>query len=117
MWKDEKMEEVDPKELFAYFKKYMEQARAHRMYVLDTGRGFTKQAFSASLWKYMITHPEESRPLITELLGEKGIVMTENLWKSYLVVKSRFFLTVGSKNRFLRDNGVEGFEPEEIYDL
>ena len=111
------MEEA--KEIFDYFVKYQEQARAHRLYNAFSGKTRSKQMFTRFLWMYIVTHEEEARPVIRDLLGERGIVLTDVIWKSYQYNKAKLlFRGVTGRRKFLHSVGIEeNFVPVETPSL
>jgi hypothetical protein len=113
---------IDGKEAFGYFMKFFSIQRAYRQYVYnhpevineETGKAVTRQGFQASAWKYILLHIDECKSFIRDKLGERGIVLTEELWKSIRVTYARKCWSGGVLKRYLEENGLLGYEPMEI---
>jgi hypothetical protein len=114
---------IDEKEAYEYFVKFGQIARAYRIFLADhpeiivkrSGKPPSKNSFNSAVWRYIIKNPEISKTYVKERLGEEGIVLDDDMWKSFLVrYCNMVFTTKGQKKAYLRKHGLENYIPQEI---
>jgi hypothetical protein len=111
---------LDEKECFDLIVGNRTVRAAHKEYIRrhpdainpKTGVPPTYQSVCNAYWRYILRHPEETRPILTQLWGTVGVVMTDDEWKTLLASHSK---QLGNKRKaFLAKYGLEPYLEKHI---
>ena len=111
---------LDEKECFDMICKHRTVRASHKAYIElhpdavnpRTGVPPTYQAMCNAYWRYILRHPEETRPIMTELWATEGMVLDDETWNILMAQHSK---QLGNqRKKYLAKYGLEPYLGKRI---